>query len=96
MFPIILALTGWLILTGGLSVMMPKGSFISAMTKSSRDDSSSSASTCLIVASQTVLLLELMASVRVMGICWSPCSLMVICSSCLDDSGRRISAASVA
>lgn len=79
-----------------MSLRMPNGSSMWAMTKSSREDSSSSPSTCLMVAFQMVLLLELMASVRVTGMLWLPCSSMVICSSWMEDSGRRISAMSVA
>ncbi len=90
--PLMDALTGWFILSGGAFERMPNGSFISAMTNSSRDDSSSSPSTCLIFAFQVVWFLVLMASVSLTGMLWFPCSLMVICSSCLDDSGRRISA----
>lgn len=90
------ALTGWLMRSGGESLRMPKGSSMLAMTKSSREDSSSSPSTCLMVPFQMVLLFELMASVRVTGMLWLPCSSMVICSSWREDRGRRISATSEA
>ena len=94
--PMMAAFTGWLIRSGGALLIMPNGSSMRAMTNSSREAASSSPSTRWMEACQVVLLFELIASVRVTGMFWFPCSSMVICSSWTEERGRRISAASVA